>query len=44
MQVLEREAIAGRFVQLTEELGQALDGLAYNQLKVSDEVREQVSV
>eukprot|EP00253_Pinus_taeda_P025163 PITA_25163 len=42
--VLEREAIAGWFVQLTEELDQALDGLSYKQLKVSDEVREQVSV
>jgi hypothetical protein len=42
--VLEREAIAGWFVQLTEELDQALDGLSYNQLKVSDEVREQVEL
>jgi len=35
--ILECEAISGWFVQLKEELDQALDGLSYKQLKVSDQ-------
>ncbi|GLJ32880.1 hypothetical protein SUGI_0662210 [Cryptomeria japonica] len=42
--VLESEAISGRFRELTEELNRALDGLPYDLLKVSDEVKEQVEL
>eukprot|EP00249_Psilotum_nudum_P009391 c21905_g2_i1 orf=370-900(+) len=42
--VLERETIISRFLAVTMELEQALDGLPYNALEISDEVREQVEL
>lgn len=42
--VLEREEVAGKFHSVTTELEQALSGLAYGELGLSDEVREQVEL
>eukprot|EP00249_Psilotum_nudum_P018897 c27008_g1_i1 orf=278-1879(+) len=42
--VLERETVIKSFLAVTAELEQALDGLPYNMLDISDEVREQVEL
>lgn len=42
--VLEREQVAGKFRIVTTQLEQALSGLAYEELGLSDEVREQVEL
>lgn len=44
IQALDGEAISGRFHALTEELDRILDGMPYDLLEISDEVREQVSI
>jgi len=41
---LDSEAISGRFHALTEELDRILDGIPYDLLEISDEVKEQVSI
>ncbi|WOL17278.1 U-box domain-containing protein 15-like [Canna indica] len=41
---LEGEAIMGRFRMVYDKLSQALDGMPYDQLGVSDEVKEQVEL
>lgn len=41
---LDGEAISGRFHALTEELDRILDGMPYDLLEISDEVREQVEL
>lgn len=42
MQVLERDTIMQRFHEVTTQLEQALSGIVYDKLDISDEVREQV--
>lgn len=42
--VLESEAIANRFYGLTEDMDKAFDGMPWDFLDVSDEVREQVDL
>eukprot|EP01018_Ginkgo_biloba_P034036 Gb_21414 [translate_table: standard] len=42
--VLEREQVASKFRDVTIQLEQALNGLSYEQLDISDEVREQVEL
>lgn len=44
LQVLDREKIMGKFQELTAQLEQALTGISYENLDISDEVKEQVSV
>lgn len=41
-QALESEAVMGRFHIVYEMIKQALDGMPYDQLGISDEVKEQV--
>lgn len=41
-QALESEAVKVKFHKVYERLTQALDGLPYDQLGISDEVNEQV--
>eukprot|EP01018_Ginkgo_biloba_P029114 Gb_12875 [translate_table: standard] len=43
-QVLERDKVANQFHGVTAQLEQALSGLPYDQLEISDEVREQVEL
>jgi hypothetical protein len=42
LQVLEREKISKTFQDITERLEQALAGISFDDLNISDEVREQV--
>lgn len=42
LQVLEREQIMNKFHQVTTQLEQALGGVHYQELDISDEVKEQV--
>ena len=42
MQVLERDKIMNRFQEVTAELEQALSGISFEKLDISDEVKEQV--
>jgi hypothetical protein len=42
MQVLEREQIMNKFHEVTAQLEQALSGISYENLDISDEVKEQV--
>lgn len=42
--VLESEAIANRFYAVTEDMDKAFDGMPWDLLDVSDEVREQVEL
>lgn len=42
--VLERELIMNKFQELTSQLEQALDGIYYEKLEISDEVKEQVEL
>lgn len=42
MQVLEREQIMKRFEEVTAHLEQSLSGISYEELDISDEVKEQV--
>lgn len=42
MQVLERDQIMNRFQEVTAELEQALSGISFENLDISDEVKEQV--
>ena len=41
-QVLERDSVLAQFAIVTKELEQALDGVPYTLLEISDEVQEQV--
>ncbi|OAY67439.1 U-box domain-containing protein 15, partial [Ananas comosus] len=41
---LESEAVVGRFRMVYDNLNQALDGMPYDELGVSDEVKEQVEL
>ena len=41
-QVLERDSVLAQFSIVTKELEQALDGVPYTLLEISDEVQEQV--
>lgn len=43
VQVLEREQIMNKFHEVTTNLEQALTGLSYEKLDISDEVKEQVN-
>ncbi|ERM98487.1 hypothetical protein AMTR_s00072p00171260 [Amborella trichopoda] len=43
-QALEREDIMNKFNEVTAQLEQALNGISYDKLDVSDEVREQVEL
>ena len=43
MQVLDREKIMSRFQEVTTELEQALSGICFDELGISDEVKEQVT-
>lgn len=42
MQALESEAVMGRFHSVYERLSQALEGMPYDELGISDEEKEQV--
>ncbi|CAN4119895.1 unnamed protein product [Withania somnifera] len=42
--VLEREHIMNKFQELTSQLEQALNGIYYEKLEISDEVKEQVEL
>lgn len=42
LQVLEREQIMKKFHEVTTQLEQALGGVHYEELDISDEVKEQV--
>lgn len=42
LQVLEREQIMNKFHEVTAQLEQALSGVHYEELDISDEVKEQV--
>ncbi|XP_041990935.1 U-box domain-containing protein 13-like [Salvia splendens] len=42
--VLERDKIMSRFQELTDELEQALSGISFEKLDISDEVKEQVEL
>lgn len=42
-QALESEAVMGRFHAICEKLHQVLDGMPYDEIGISDEVKEQVS-
>ena len=42
MQVLEREQVMSKFYDVTAKLEQALSGISYEKLDISDEVKEQV--
>ena len=42
MQVLDREKIMKTFQDVTARLEQALAGISFDELNISDEVREQV--
>lgn len=42
LQVLEREQIMNKFQEMTAELEQALSGISFEKLDMSDEVKEQV--
>ncbi|PKA51936.1 U-box domain-containing protein 13 [Apostasia shenzhenica] len=42
--VLERDKITKRFQEVTAQLEQALDGISFDKLDISDEVREQVEL
>eukprot|EP00252_Welwitschia_mirabilis_P022592 TRINITY_DN6153_c0_g1_i1.p1 TRINITY_DN6153_c0_g1~~TRINITY_DN6153_c0_g1_i1.p1 ORF type:complete len:661 (+),score=133.53 TRINITY_DN6153_c0_g1_i1:300-2282(+) len=42
--VVENEAILGKFMKVSEELDKSLDALPFSELKVSDEVREQIEL
>lgn len=44
LQVLEREQIINTFLEVTARLEQALSGIAYEKLDISDEVKEQVTI
>lgn len=44
LQVLEREHIMNKFQELTSQLEQALSGIYYEKLEISDEVKEQVRI
>lgn len=41
---LEREKIMAKFYEVTSKLEQALDGISYEKLDISDEVKEQVDL
>ena len=43
LQVLEREKIMQTFQDITSKLEQALAGISFDELGISDEVREQVN-
>ena len=43
LQVLEREKIMHTFQDITSRLEQALAGISFDELGISDEVREQVN-
>lgn len=43
-QVLEMEHIMNKFQELTSKLEQALNGIYYEKLEISDEVKEQVHI
>lgn len=44
IQVLDRDQIMERFQEVTSQLEQALAGISYDKLDISDEVREQVLI
>lgn len=41
-QVLEREKMIKRFHDVISQIDQALDGISFDKLEISEEVREQV--
>lgn len=44
LQVLEREQIINTFLEVTARLEQALSGISFEKLDISDEVKEQVAI
>jgi len=40
--VLERDGIMNKFYEVTARLEQSLGGISYDELDISDEVKEQV--